>query len=320
MRFKRQQYRSILVGKTFGLGNAVMAVPMVKAIRRANPTARIDVLVGSKSDDCGAREVFEAFMEYSHDVDNLYIDSAPADFRYEVAVMAIPFDGRWINGRDFFASECIDGKGRPDPDTDGLVSWQMHEIEYQMQDARELGYTGYRHVVTPTIRFTGDEGDVDELCDSRHFNVYLGLGYKKDMAGQWREKHWGNENFARLIEGVTERDVKGRVKFVATGDTLDQQMTYLPILRSLSPAARERLRFERTGFKRMFDIVRGCQMYVGNDTGTMHVAASFEKKVCCIFMMDKKSMTKNAPWCSWSTCFWRPWSHELVEEVCSLAF
>ena len=37
---------SILIGKVFGIGNAIMSVPMIKALRKTFPDARILLVLG----------------------------------------------------------------------------------------------------------------------------------------------------------------------------------------------------------------------------------------------------------------------------------
>ena len=156
----------ILICKTFGLGNAVMAVPMVKAIRIANPTAQIDVMVGSTSDDRGSSDVF-VHLQKSKIIDKIIWNMDYSGTRYDVAVCAIPYDGRWTNGTHFLADRTLDCRTRPDPSTTGLVSWKKHEVKYQMENAYLLGYKGD----TPTLEFLS-RGNRD---------FYLGVGYKKDF-------------------------------------------------------------------------------------------------------------------------------------------
>lgn len=50
----------ILVGKTFGIGNSVLSIPMIKLL---STLGSVDVLIGSTIDDFGAFNVFNALKK-----------------------------------------------------------------------------------------------------------------------------------------------------------------------------------------------------------------------------------------------------------------
>lgn len=264
----------VLVGKTFGIGNAVMAVPMIKALNTI-PNLSIDILVGSTSDDVGA---FQVLSHMVRPPAKLCVDSA-LEGDYDLAIMSMPFDGRWQNGVHFRAKEVWDGRTRPDPSTTGLISWDRHEIDYQVDHARRLGFTGE---CPSTSFFTPRERDPSK--------VYLGVGYKKDAAGFWKVKHWGNENYASLAKLILEKYPEKRIRL--TGDISDLKESILPIF---GRVADYRLSFQLPSLEESFRVLSGCGSYVGNDTGMMHVAASCGLPTVGLFFMGPKSVTKSAP-------------------------
>lgn len=272
----------ILVGKTFGLGNAVMAIPMLRAL---TTLGSVDVLVGSSGDDVGALDVMLAFRQTFRSIGLIYIDRAPLDVEYDVAVMAIPFDGRWQNGVHFRSKRVMDGRPRPgDPNVIGLESWKKHETLYQMDDAVELGYTGS----VPEQRFLEGPSTVD------HDLVYLGIGFKRDALGFWSKKHWGNDRFVGFVEEV--RRLRPGTKFTATGGQGD-----LPVIVDIN--RRARVNFGILPIRESFKDVMGAHAYFGNDTGMAHVAASLEKPVYTM-MAFMGSEIKNPPRCARSR-----WEH-----------
>lgn len=280
----------ILYGRCFGIGNAIMAVPALKALRYLNPTAEIHLLVGSSFDDIGAFDVATMLIEkYPNIVDRIVIDRAPYDVVYDLAIMAIPFDGRWVEGRDFRARQVRDGRTRPDPTTVGLGSWKKHEVRYQLDN------------VDPSIReFDTSFIPCDTTCLSWFdvpppSHVYLGVGYKKDPRGQWNVKHWGNENYAELVQRILSADPIARVW--TTGDNLDITQTISRITPQISPDVRDRFVAYPLSLRRSFVKMRDrCGTYVGNDTGMMHVAASLDRRVVGLFFMEN-SIVKNGPLC-----------------------
>lgn len=266
----------ILVGKCFGLGNAVMSVPMIKAL---GTLGTVDVLAGHGPDDAGAIDVFlalqrEGFIETLHLVNAL-------GHEYDVAVMAIPFDGRWQNGVHFNAKRVLDCRPRPDFSPElGFSSWKKHEVEYQMDNARELGFSD----PSPSMAFCRGPDNWDPEM------VYLGFGFKRDAAAFWSAKHWGNERYVQFIRRC--RDLRPSITFRATGSSVDLAQCIIPIAREvgdLGPVV--------SNIGSAFQVVGRCGAYFGNDTGMMHVAASFEMPTYGL-MAYPNVATKNRPWCS----------------------
>jgi hypothetical protein len=276
----------VLVGKTFGLGNAVMAIPMLRAIKSLPDVERLDVLIGSTPDDVGA---FDVFINLKGDViDDIHVDNCNySECVYDVAIMAIPYDGRWRQGIHFQADRVMDGRTRPDPLTDGLVSREKHEIEYQMDNARALGYDG-------PVR-SASFLDYFAVIRNGPKKVYLGVGYKKDAQNQWSVKHWGTPHFVRYVKEVLD---KTDVDVVATGDLLDFRFVGKDMLTAIDD---DRFSFEVKGLRESFTRVAFADLYVGNDTGMMHVAAAHGTPCIVPFFMDN-SITKNRPWGDGHVC------------------
>lgn len=268
----------VLYGRVFGCGNTVMSIPALKAI--ASCHGPVDLLIGGRPEDHGNWSVLaELKANWPWVVGEVYIERAPLGNRYDVAVMAIPFDGRWTNGVDFSANEVIDGRPRP-PLADGSAaplgfsSWLKHESEYQMDDARWLGYSiGQR----PSCAF------LLEPKDGGDGSVYLGLGFKRSSDALWLRKSWGAENFDRFCRALP------RTKFVATGNVTDLQQ----VARYIT-ATNFEFRVETWGGS--FRQMAACSAYFGNDTGMMHVAASLNRPTFGLYAFENLDV-KNHPLC-----------------------
>lgn len=276
----------ILVGKTFGIGNAVMAIPMIRCLQKLG---EVDILVGSLPDDFGAAAVLSKVVCGQG---KLYFNTA-LERHYDVAVMAIPFDGRWRNGVHYNAAKTMDERPRPVPSVPGLLSWEKHECSYQIENALELGFD------------VSNRQEIDYSFmpkrDKDKSKVYLGVGYKRDVAGFWQVKHWGNKNYADFIKLLLTRFPEKTV--VSTGSIQDVQGSLQEIGRLVNDP-----RFSWSISKNLyeaFDTVIGCGTYFGNDTGMMHVAASANLKVLGLFFMEN-AVRKNAPLCSNRVCIEAP--------------
>lgn len=269
----------ILVCKTFGIGNALMSIPSIKALKSLGHS--IDVLVGDTHDDAGAFDVFKTFKQnFPHVIDDLY-NFVPKK-QYDLVLLSIPYDGRW-NGC-FDMSKTADGRTRPDPATVGLVSWEKSELEYQLDNARALGWSGE----TPSSAVFNDWQIV-----SPPSSYYFGIGYKKDAKNFWSAKHWGTENYIKLAKIITEKDPCSMIYM--TGDEIDLKTTIAPILKEFKNS-RRMLYVPTTSISMALKFVSNCETYVGNDTGMMHAAAAADRNVVGMFFLEN-SMVKNPPAC-----------------------
>lgn len=271
-----------LYGRCFGLGNAICAVPAIKALATMGD---VDVLIGSGPDDIGAFEVMTGLQEMGM-VKGIHRTVAPPAFFYDVAIMAMPYDGRWGKSFGTFnADHVYIGKTRPDETSQGFSSWKSHEAEYQLEIVRSYGYDG----PDPDCSFR-------MRGDTRVRNsVYLGMGYKKDAAGFWAQKHWGNEKYAELIERML-LDEDDDVDICITGDIADVKMTINPVLKMVDKDLLHRVWFfSKHDLKSAFDYISACSMFVGNDTGMAHVAASFGLP-CVVYYKMENAWTKSHPW------------------------
>ena len=275
----------VLVGKTFGIGNACLAIPMIKAI--ASLGHHIDVLVGSGPDDFGAAVVFRE-LQLSGTIDAIHIDCAPISMSYDVAIMAIPYDGRWRNGIEFSAKRLMDCRRRPgNVERLGFDMWEKHEVEYMMENARELGFEGE----TPDGSFLGKD-----VVDSNV--IYLGIGYKRDPGGFGRSKHFGNYRFSELTRHILDR--LPDMSFISSGPMIDFVESARKICSSNGRYDHVTTTSDSLGLSRSFNIVSRCAAYVGNDTGMMHVAASLGIPTMGLFAYPGL-IIKNPPFCARSS-------------------
>lgn len=284
--------RKVLFGRVFGIGNAVMAIPAIKHYRDT-PGYDVTVVVGTTKDDTGALEVLRMLEGIRVLTDReLFIESLsgwePRDGRptvrpphmFDDGILSIPYDGRWNNVFNVICERVWDGRTRPDPATTGFVSWMKHEAEYQLDIAEHL--TGRPAIRPIDSSFYGGAADASPV-------VYFGIGYKKDRDGFWKKKHWGDENFLGLARMILENH-PGR-EIIVTGDTEDMRGTG-----RLLAGLGNRVKVSMPGLVQSIGLLAGCDSYIGNDTGMMHVAASMGKAVVSVFNFEGTKV-KNSPLC-----------------------
>lgn len=258
----------ILLGKTFGIGNAVLSFPLLQCLLDHGHC--VDVLVGDSPDDAGAREIFKIFFPKVIVFVNRVVDR-----QYDFAIMSIPFDGRWINGFHFFADCVLDGRRRPgDVSTLGFSMWEKHESEYQLENARELGI----QVELKKTKVHRTQGP-----------IFLGVGFKRDAGGFGLSKHFGNDRFISVLNHIQKIDPD--LKFISIGNERDVEECLNPISKSCENLSIEKsMGLGQTVRRIMYE----CRGYFGNDTGLMHVAALLGKQTFGLFS-DPGLVIKNPP-------------------------
>lgn len=290
----------ILFCKSFGIGNAVMAIPTIKAI--ASLGHEVHVLVGSSADDFGSFEVINLLKFFNSKIIKfLWVDKVPLEIKFDIAILSIPIpENKWVNGIHFKSNQVVDGRTRPNPATTGLVSWRKSEVEYQMDNARMLGFND----ATPSSRFLPDAA-------AQKNAYYFGVGYKKDQNNFWSIKHWGNENYISLAKMLIKHDANSIIYF--TGDNKDVTTSINPIIDGVGNKMQTIL-LRTSNISATIRHGSEVTTYVGNDTGMMHVCASQDRNVLGLFFLENSSV-KNPPFCKNSMCFERPNKDLTPEEV-----
>ncbi len=89
----------------------------------------------------------------------------------------------------------------------------------------------------------------------------------------WRGKEWPIENFTALIARLTgERGLLPRARIAIFG-AANERVSAEPLLAAIEPARRLDL-IGRTDLLTSFAILKGCALFIGNDSGLMHIAAT----------------------------------------------
>jgi ADP-heptose:LPS heptosyltransferase len=112
-------------------------------------------------------------------------------------------------------------------------------------------------------------------------------------AANWRGKQWRGERFAELARRLTASDglLRGaRVAVLAAGHERRQA---LPLLNSIP---RDRLidLVGRVDLLTAAAVLRRCELFIGNDTGLMHIAAAIGTPTLGLF--GPSPIEKYAPW------------------------
>lgn len=119
-----------------GIGNLVMMTPAIRALASMDADRKVDVFMSAGWQDA-RRPAFDAFFAACDFVGRVV--NYPTD-KFDASKYT-----RWFYTGHSEASDALDLFRSKNPLTEGLPDWHashIHEIDYYMQLARKLGYTG----------------------------------------------------------------------------------------------------------------------------------------------------------------------------------
>ena len=112
-------------------------------------------------------------------------------------------------------------------------------------------------------------------------------------AANWRGKEWRAERFAELAARLTAPDAPFAAARVAVLAAAHERAQAMPLLAAL-PAARVIDLVGRTDLLTAAAVLRRCALFIGNDTGLMHLAAAAGTPTLGLF--GPSAVEQYAPW------------------------
>jgi heptosyltransferase III len=292
--------KRILIYRAGRIGDSIVAVPAIQALRRAYPQASL-ALVTVRGDGGGlwADDVFGEFGWFDH-----IVTYRPDTLRRPRALMALLSDVRRLNAdvvvhlgseqnsrlrvqrdRAFFALAGITRFIGGSPAT---VTWygklqdtdeeRPYEVDRLIDLVRAAGVAA-----PPPVAFDLPIGEaarqrVDALLATPGFESGRPLVALCPGAAQ-PAKRWPIERYGEVGAQLIQRHgaslvVVGGAHEAAVATELSE---WWPRERWLNAAA------ERLTILEMAELLRRCTIYVGNDTGPMHVAAAVGTRCIAVF-------------------------------------
>lgn len=318
----------ILVRATNWVGDAIMALPALRAIRSHFPKAEITILarpyvafIYENQQVCDSM----MFVDYKRDM----VGELRAQ-KFDVAVLLQnAFEAAWFawragiperigyarDGRSFLLSKAV-----PVPKPGEAPA---HEQYYYLELLRRVGWLDS----LPGESFIKLE--VPEAGRNRAEEFLLTAGVKRDSlrvaigagASYGSAKCWPPDRFADLANRL---HAEGEVDVVLFGTSAEA-----PVSSAIS-AGMDRPPIDLTGKTAINDLpalLSQCHLFVGNDSGAMHVAAAVGLPVVAVFgptdpfgtapVTLRCSIVQEKPYCS--PCFLRrcPTDHRCMTHIAS---
>ena len=277
------------------VGDAVLAIPAMKAIRARFPDAEITLLV---------RPWVSGLFTAAPFIDRIWAEPRPSgagawmrlargirERRFDTAVLfpnsfesaAMAFLGR-VPQRIGYAR---DGRSWLLTDRVRRTSGPQHQVEYYLELARAL----YADASQPSIRIQATAEEKEQArallaterigATDRYIVINPGAAYGS-------AKRWGHDRFAETADRLgTELSVK----VVIIGSEAERVIAEQVRSSMTVPAA---ILNGRTSLETLIGVISGAALMVTNDSGPMHIAAALEVPTVAVFGATNDAAT--GPW------------------------
>jgi lipopolysaccharide heptosyltransferase II len=269
----------ILIRSSNWLGDAVMSLPAVKAIKRGRPDAHVTVLTPAKLADLWrATEEVDDIIEITPE-ENVFAVARKLRGRFEAAVVlpnsfrtalevrlaGIPRRvGHPGHRRAWLLNQVLRPKKKK-----AKLKPPLHHAEQYLRLAEFVGAT--REGFTETSQTTTTTGKL-------RIGVCPGAEYGP-------AKRWLPERFAEVMRTIRERT---GCEWVVFGVEKDRPLAD-EIIRESGGECLDRV--GKTTLAELIQELRQCSLLLTNDTGTMHLAASLGVPVVAIFGSTEPALT-----------------------------
>ncbi len=267
------KYKNILVFSFSRIGDVVLSTAIIPPLQRAFPSARISFLVGS-----GSWEILWGDTRISELIiyDNKGVHKGLAGKLKLIAKLRSKGFDLIIDLRDSFLSRLI-----------GVRRWGLPLIERFYPEYRQL-HAVDRYLNVLKINGINDILSMPEIQilpyereEARKFLLQRGINDKDSLiaihpGGSWKYKLWPVQNFAELGDIIAQKYSSRILVFtgpdeIALGNQMSKIMKSKPIF------------IKDIGLRQLAAIIQRCQLYIGNDTGPMHIATAVGTRVISIF-------------------------------------
>lgn len=284
--------KRILVVKLSDIGDVLTATPALRALRESFPAARLEALVPPNSAPVLAESplvdeviVFDKF-QYDRPIDAFKPSSLAAlvrlarDLRrrrYDCLVILHHLTTRW--GTLKYAALTVTSVAKVRVGLDNGRGWFLthrardhgfgvrHEVEYWLDVVGTIG----AETEDTSLEMTVGQNDQIPMTNDQHPIVAIHPG----SGGYSLARRWSAKGFARVADALIERY---SAHIVLVGTPADGVSQVASLMRS------EAVNLEgRTTLGQLAAILKRCDLFIGADSGVMHLAAAMGTPLVAIF-------------------------------------
>jgi len=272
--------KKILAIQLWGIGETILTLPALDALRKKYPKSKIDILTTNR-----VKDVYLCYNKVNHikilNLSPFSILKFIIKNKYDIV---IDFE-EYLNISSiisFFVGKCRIGFS--------------HSIRSSLYD-KKVYYNDKKHVTQvflDLVRSLGIKYDTKKLTkletkkqNKKHIDDLLKqfkikktnllIGITPGVAESSRQRIWPLERFAELADLLIKK-YKAKIIFVGAPD--EKKLINFVISKMKSKAINAA---GLTNIKQSFELISRCKLFISNDTGPMHVAAAQQVKTIGLF-------------------------------------
>ncbi|MEW5951709.1 MAG: lipopolysaccharide heptosyltransferase II [Elusimicrobiota bacterium] len=280
---KEEKKLSFLLIQTAFLGDSLLSLPLVKAIKENFPNSKLTVLIRAEN-----KQVFSGISE----IDEIIEDnkkSAPKISEFTRLLKELKkrhFDAALIPHRSFRSALLASLAGIPKRIgfnfgfwsflfTDAQpFGWPMHDAERNMMLLSAL-----KVLSKPSFPDFEQKEELPEEIKKIPLKIAI------NPSSVWETKRWPKEYFVSLIKKIKE---SYKIPCLITGGKAEEEYN-LEIEKSLPEGYCINLT-GKTGLSSLVSLIKNCDLFVTNDSGPMHIAAALGTPLIAIFGPTTKEL------------------------------
>jgi len=274
----------ILIVKLSAIGDCLHGSAVAQALRQGYPDSQIGWLVHSH---CSSLVVGNPYLTKVHQWDRKQFWKSLGDVRRELRAeqydIAIDIQGLFKSGLITYLSGAKQRFGPEEARELGTMFYthkcknhpEMHIVDHLLARAQEAGATWTEPPNMYLPLTDADKAHVEQLLAEWKWDRTRKLVAINPSAG-WPEKQWSPEKFGELALELYE---KHNMQPVVTGAPFDRPLGD-PIL-AKCPMAYDAV--GRTTLLQLGALLAKCALFVGGDTGPMHMAQAVGSRVIALF-------------------------------------
>ena len=281
---EKKPYKKILLIQLWGMGETVLCLPAVKALKESRRNSSIDILVTGRVKDVfynnkSINSIISINLSPLSIVEFIIKNCRKYDLAIDMeeylnvsAIMAF-FAGKERIGysqgiRSNVYNENVHYNDRQHAAQAFMDLLQPLGIKKTVEKLEKLNYSA------------ADVGNVNKLLEEKdiskkEFIVGMGIGAAESV----RERMWPEERFAAIADFLAE---KYKAKIILFGNKEEEALGE-NIISSMKNKNHAFNFAGKTSIGEMFYLASLCKLFIGNDAGPMHVAAAQGVKAIGLF-------------------------------------
>ncbi|MBR9677230.1 glycosyltransferase family 9 protein [Candidatus Woesearchaeota archaeon] len=263
---KKTSKKNILIIKLWALGDSIVLLPTIKALKNSFPKSKIDVLVRKRN-----RDVFEGQKSVNNIIDFGFFSTIKLFRNYDLCIDAEPYLNSSALISFFSARQKIGfshGLRSLLYNKKVLFDKKNHMILNYFNMAKMAGAKTSPYKLEKLYYSPKDKKIVDLMLEKVGFKDKKLIGISPGVAESVKSRMWPAENFSKLIKKLS-RELKANIVIV---DSNANKLVADQIVKSSSVKVLNLA--GRTSIRQTFYLIEKFDVLITNDTGPAHIGAA----------------------------------------------